>query len=416
SEFILVVDGGAGTWDLSAVTVGRANGKQRFTVKATAGNNHLGGLDVDQALRDIVLKRAGRRVSTPSSLSNLLSKCEGAKIRMSQQALAEPSIPVICDDGTRVVVKLTHEDFDQACSVLRHGVEDLFKEIFRRDATMMERIEAIALNGGSSYLPCIRALCQSYLPNIPMIQRDGDTAVAFGASLFGSDSSIEVMDVLPKSIGVLTRDDKTDKLQVCIIARRNMQLPIHCSKRLFTPKENCGKVRFSLVESESSDPKQSTLIGVFSIDISACGETTDIDTTIDITMDNIVHGRAVIDGHEGELTITCPEKFTPDRRQALHKTTQSRLAGGEARGAHILEDDEVYEIEDSACEDSAWDESESDDSEAEDSEAEDSEADNSAEGNHADEQNQPKQRKRAVDEDSVQEEMQQKKPRLAVKR
>ncbi|KFA68320.1 hypothetical protein S40285_10950 [Stachybotrys chlorohalonatus IBT 40285] len=138
-------------------------------------------------------------------------------------------------------------------------------------------------------------------------------------------------------------------------------------------------------------------------------------------MDNIVHGRAVIDGHEGELTITCPEKFTPDRRQAMHKTTQTRLAGGEARGAHILEDDEVYEIEDSACEDSAWDESESDDSKAEDSEAEDSEADNStkgnsAEGNHADEQNQPKQRKRAVDEDSMQEEKQQKKPRLAVKR
>ncbi|KEY72656.1 hypothetical protein S7711_10029 [Stachybotrys chartarum IBT 7711] len=214
SEFILVVDRGAGTWDLSAITIGRANGKQRFTVKATAGNNHLGGLDVDQALRDIVLKQAGRRVSTPSSLSNLLSKCEGAKIRISQQALAEPSIPVIYDDGTRVVVKLTHEDFDQACSVLRHGVEDLFKEIFRRDATIMERIETIALNSGSSYLPCIRALCQSYLPNIPIIQRDGDTAVAFGASLFGSDSSIEVMDVLPKSISVLTHDNKTDKLQV----------------------------------------------------------------------------------------------------------------------------------------------------------------------------------------------------------
>ncbi|KFA68649.1 hypothetical protein S40285_10789 [Stachybotrys chlorohalonatus IBT 40285] len=68
---------------------------------------------------------------------------------------------------------------------------------------------------------------------------------------------------------------------------------------------------------------------------------------------------------------------------ALHKTTQTRLAGGEARGAHILEDDEVYEIEDSACEDSAcedsaWDDSESDDSEAEDSEAGDGEANNTS--------------------------------------
>ncbi|KEY72655.1 hypothetical protein S7711_11521 [Stachybotrys chartarum IBT 7711] len=121
-------------------------------------------------------------------------------------------------------------------------------------------------------------------------------------------------------------------------------------------------------------------------------------------MDNIMHGRAVIDGHKGELTITCPEKFTPDRRQAMQKTTQTRLAGGEARGADILKDDEVYEIEDSAYEDKG--------NSAEGNSAEG----NSAEGNHADEQNQPKQRKRAVDKDSVQEEKQQKKPRLAVKR
>ncbi|KAI9146661.1 Heat shock 70 kDa protein [Paramyrothecium foliicola] len=237
-KFLLVIDGGAGTWDLSAVTIGEADGKQRFTVKGQAANNLLGGLDVDKALRDIAIRKAGRPVSKPKSRSNILIKCENAKIRMSTQSQLEPKFNIECDDGTKVEVTLTRNDFDTA-------------------------------------------------------------SVAFGAYLYGSDPSIEVMDALAKSIGVLTWVPETNTHVINIILMGSSQLEASSFKKFVVPPGNVKSLQFDLYEGESTNRLQSTLIGTFSVPLKdGCKEGTAVCIEIRVTNDNVVHGRARIDGQE----------------------------------------------------------------------------------------------------------------------
>ncbi|MBT9253289.1 MAG: molecular chaperone DnaK [Brockia lithotrophica] len=269
-QTILVYDLGGGTFDVSILEIGDGV----IEVKATAGNNRLGGDDFDQAIVDYLVAEFRRDAGIDLSqdrmaLQRLREAAEKAKKELSTSLSTTISLPFIAADATgpkHLEMTLTRAKFEE---LTRHLVEKTLGPVRQalEDAKLRpEDIDKVILVGGSTRMPQVQEAIRNFLGKEPFRGINPDEVVAMGAAiqagvLAGEVKDVVLLDVTPLSLGIETLGGVFTK-----IIERNTTIPTRKSQIFTTAADNQTQVEIHVLQGERPMAKDNISLGRFILD------------------------------------------------------------------------------------------------------------------------------------------------------
>lgn len=308
---IAVYDLGGGTFDISVLQVGQGP----FRVRATNGDTHLGGDDIDWAIVDWILKEIGSEEKNKIqenivALARLRAAAERAKMALSEVDEVHLQIPDLFDTSA------VKHDLD--ISLSRAKLEELVEPTIARTLETCARalqdakltasaIEEVLLVGGQSRMPAIRRAIQDFFGIPPNVSANPEEVVALGAAvqaaiLSGENTKLILADVVPLSLGVSARG-----LMDALILR-NTAVPVIKKKVYSTASDNQESVEIQVFQGERPLVSNNTKLGAFilkGLEPAAHGEP-EIEVTFRVDQDSILHisAKDMRTGNFKEITIT----------------------------------------------------------------------------------------------------------------
>jgi molecular chaperone DnaK len=313
-QFILVFDLGGGTFDVSILQLG--NGV--FEVKATSGNNHLGGDDFDNVIVRWAIKGFYNQEGIDlrndrMALQRLREAAEKAKIELSSALSTSINLPFITADETgpkHLEMELTRSKFEElARELIEKTIEPVSQSL--KDAELQtDEIDRVILVGGSTRIPAVQKAIQNFFQEQMPLDRsvNPDEAVALGAAIQGGILGGEVedlllLDVIPLSMGIETLGEVFTK-----IIERNTTIPTSKSQIFSTAVDGQTSVEIHVLQGERAMAKDNKSLGKFlltGIPIAPRG-VPQIDVSFEIDVNGIlkVSARDQGTGREQSLRIT----------------------------------------------------------------------------------------------------------------
>jgi molecular chaperone DnaK len=310
---ILVFDLGGGTFDVSLLEIGEGV----VEVKATSGDNHLGGDDWDarivKHLADTFKNQNGIDLSKDKiALQRLSEAAEKAKIELSSSSETTINLPYITlgENGPlHLDVKMTRSEFQRLTADLLDRCRHPFEQVIKDAGVKVGEIEHVVLVGGSTRMPAVADLVRDLTggkePNKGV---NPDEVVAVGASLQGGVLKGEVKDVLlldvtPLSLGIETKGGIMTK-----IIERNTTIPTKRSEKFTTADDNQPSVMIQIFQGEREMARNNKSLGNFELTglPPAPRGVPQIEVSFDIDANGIVHVNAkdLGTGKEQSMTIT----------------------------------------------------------------------------------------------------------------
>ncbi|BAB05065.1 molecular chaperone DnaK [Halalkalibacterium halodurans] len=342
-QTILVYDLGGGTFDVSILELGDGF----FEVKATSGDNKLGGDDFDQVIIDHLIaefkKENGIDLSQDKmAMQRLKDAAEKAKKDLSGVTSTQISLPFITADATgpkHLELTLTRAKFEELSSHLVERTLGPTRQALQDSGLSASEIDKVVLVGGSTRIPAVQEAIKNLTGKEPHKGVNPDEVVALGAAvqagvLTGDVKDVVLLDVTPLSLGIETMGGVFTKL-----IERNTTIPTSKSQIFSTAADNQPSVDIHVLQGEREMAADNKTLGRFQLtDIPPAPRgVPQIEVTFDIDANGIVNVKAKDLGtnKEQSITITSSSGLTDEEIDQMVKDAEANAEADKKRREEV---------------------------------------------------------------------------------
>ena len=333
-ETVAVYDLGGGTFDVSILELGEGT----FQVKATSGDTHLGGDDIDQNIMDWLCdefkKEAGIDLRQDRmALQRLIDAGEKAKRELSTVGQTEINLPFITADASgpkHLNITLTRAKLEQlATDLLEKSIEPCRQALKDAGLTAVQ-VSDVILVGGQTRMPKVQDIVRQFFGREPIKGVNPDEAVALGAGiqagiLKGDVREMLLLDVTPLTLGIETLGGVSTPL-----IPRNTTIPTSKSQIFSTAADNQPSVEIHVLQGERQMATDNRSLGRFMLDgiLPAPRGVPQIEVAFDIDANGILNVRAQDKGtgKEQKITITASSGLSKEEIEKMSKEAEAHAA------------------------------------------------------------------------------------------